>query len=153
MNLSIESHAGFDFVKIGFAERCDKGIVAKFDGKEINWSAAINILDKDFLISEQSVYIVKVEKEIKYIGVYSDTFKSRWLKADRYFWHSENLDNKINELITNGKNVTFWLSIDPYMKKENKKTMNMSLALEYELICYGPNGIQLTKGIIYPKKG
>lgn len=130
MNFEIENYSGFDFVKFGFAEWCDKGIVAKYEGKDIECHAAINVMDNDFLIAEQSVYIVKVKNEIKYVGVYSDTFKSRWLKADRYFWHSENLDNKIDALIREGLEVTFWLSIDPYMKVND----GHSLALEYELI-------------------
>jgi flagellar biogenesis protein FliO len=126
-------HEGYEFVKVGKAQWCEEGIVAKHEGKEQTWHAALSLVDERFLDAEQSVYMVKVDDEITYIGVYTDSFETRWLKAKRYFWHSVNVDDKITALIKQGREVTVWLTTNPYASIDDR-SINVSQSIEYELI-------------------
>ena len=133
-----ENICGFNFVKIGFAYLCDEPLKAKFDGKElIDYKLALKLINNDLLKAEQSTYLVYVEDKLVYVGYYSGSFKTRWLREQNnnlYFWHSDNIDNQVNKLIKDGKSVTVWLSVNPYATTKDNEMVNISKALEDRII-------------------
>ena len=129
---------GFDFVKIGEAYLCDEPLKAKFDGKELeNYKLALKLINNDLLKAEQSTYLVYVEDKLMYVGYYSGSFKTRWLREQNnnlYFWHSDNIDNQVNKLIKDNKSVSVWLSVNPYAKTKDNELVNISKVLEDKII-------------------
>lgn len=145
--------AGFDFIKIGTAERCDTGVKVKQRGSEYQWHLALNLIHDDFADAEQSTYLVYVENDLVYVGEYTSSFAERWLKQRKYFWHSENVDDKVNAQVKDGKNVSVWISVDPYLDGPNGEVINVNKALEQRIIeQYNPPWNSRGKGMINNKK-
>ncbi len=126
--------SGFDFVKIGTAEICEQGVIVKQRGGEYLWNLSLNLINDDFADAEQSAYVVYVESELVYAGQYSKSFADRWLKQRKYFWHSENVDDNVHEHVKNGKDVSVWLSINPYLEGPHGEMINVNKAIEQKII-------------------
>jgi len=129
--------SGFDFIKVGKAIHCDKGIQTTYKGKPLHWHLALDLIHEDFADAEQSTYLVYVDNELVYVGEYSSSFEKRWLKRRRDFWHSDNIDNKVKKLVgdgKNGKDVSVWLSLDPYVIGPNNEMININKAIEQMII-------------------
>jgi hypothetical protein len=145
--------AGFDFIKIGTAERCGTGVKVKQRKKEYQWHLALNLIHDDFADAEQSTYLVYVEDELVYVGEYTSSFAERWLKQRKYFWHSENVDDKVNDHVKNGKKVSVWISVNPYLDGPNGEMINVNKAIEQRIIeQYLPPWNKRGKGVINNKK-
>jgi hypothetical protein len=139
----------FNFVKVGEAYFCDEplkkdnGKPVIFGGKElVDWKLKLKlVVNKKILDAGQSVYLVFKNNDILYVGYYSNSFRQRWWKKQGYFWHGDILDNKVNELVKKGDDISVWLSVDPYEGK-----FNISKLIEDEVIIqYMDNGILLNK--------
>lgn len=133
-----ESGAEYSFVKIGKAFLSDTPLKAKFDGKELeNWRLQLELLvDDTILESEQSCYLVCDDERIIYVGYYSNSFRDRWWKKKGYFWHGEVVDNEVNRLLNadSSKNITVWLSINPYAHTIDGTKINISKFIEDDII-------------------
>ena len=151
--LRLENHLGFEFVLFGKAFRCDQGMQMSGAYGNRMWHAALDVIHPDFLDAEQSVYLVKVDDKLVYVGEYSNTFKARWLKKGRYLWHSDNIDNQVNQLLQQGAEVTVWLSVRPYVMANEGIEINVSKSLELELIkTYQPEWNTVHKGEVFSKR-
>ena len=128
----IETEIGnFEFIKIGTATRNKPPLKAKNISDD--YRLFLELIDNKFLEAGQSVYLILDEQDIIYVGYYSTSFKDRWWKKDGYFWHGDIVDNKIDKLVKKGRNITVWLSIDPYIRN-NDGQFNISKLLEDTLI-------------------
>ena len=127
---------GFEFVKIGQAYWCESGVNVTHQGKKLSWHVALELVDQLFLNAEQSTYLVYVngEQTPVYVGEYSNSFSDRWLRRDKYFWHSDNVDDKVKELVLNGDSITIWLSVEPYAITTEGHSININKAIEQKLI-------------------
>lgn len=142
----IKGHSGaeYSFVKIGKASLSDEPLKAKFNGKELeNWKLKLDLLVNDILNSEQSCYLVCDDDRIIYVGYYSTSFRDRWWKKNGYFWHGEVVDNAVNKLLNNEptKNITVWLSVNPYAYTLDKIKINISKFIEDDIIMSQPDVI------------
>jgi len=151
---------GFDFVKIGEAYLCNEPLKAKFDGKKLeNYKLALKLINNDLLNAEQSAYLVYVEDKLMYVGYYSGSFKARWLREQNnnfYFWHSSNVDDKVNQLLNdnNSISITVWLSLEPYAKTKNNEVVNISKVIEDKIIIEKqPEWNKVGKDLIFNQKG
>lgn len=134
----------YSFVKIGKACLSDtplkkkNGELPKFNGVALeNWCLKLELLvDEKILDAEQSCYLIFDDNEIKYIGYYSNSFKDRWWKKDGYFWHGEIVDKNVNDLLKKNpnKNITVWLSIEPYAYTKKGEPINISKYIEDDII-------------------
>lgn len=133
----------YSFVKIGKAYldtplRNMNGSIPMFNGKELeDWRLKLKLLVNDKILdAEQSCYLICEDEQIKYIGYYSTSFKDRWWKKDGYFWHGEIVDKNVNDLLKENpnKNITVWLSIEPYAYTKDKKEINISKYIEDDII-------------------
>jgi hypothetical protein len=125
----------YEFIKIGQAKLSDMPIVAK--GTSGDYRLIINLIDEKFLHAEQSAYLVYVEDELIYAGYYSGSFQDRWLRKQNgqyYCWHSDKLDDEINALVKKNKNVSVWLTINPYATLKNGEKVNISKFIEDTII-------------------
>lgn len=126
----------YEFIKIGQAKLSERPIKAK--GTSGDYRLIINLIDEKFLHAEQSAYLVYVEDELIYAGYYSGSFQDRWLRKQKgqyYCWHSDKLDDEINALVKKNKNVSVWLTIDPYaILEKNGKKVNISKLIEDTII-------------------
>lgn len=127
---------GYQFVKVATAYFCDEGIHPRFNGEPIHWCVALDVITPEVLSAEQSAYMVLVGEDSSpvYIGQYSQTFERRWLKSKKYVWHSENVDMKIKGALDAGKEVTVWLSLNPYARTIDGRILNVNKAIEQLLI-------------------
>jgi|SRR5690554_5771671 len=134
--MDIRDLEGYQFLKVATACFCEEGIRPIFDGNDIHWRVALDIIFPETLSAEQSVYLVFVgeDSDPVYVGQYSETFEKRWLKAKKYVWHSENVDMKIKGALEAGKEVTVWLSLNPYVKTTDGRVLNVNKAIEQLLI-------------------
>lgn len=128
----IETDIGnFEFIRIGTATREKPALKAKNISDD--YSLFLELEHEKFLEAGQSVYLILDEEDIVYVGYYSTSFKDRWWQKNGYFWHGDVVDNKIDKLVREGKNITVWLSVDPYIKN-NDGQFNISKLLEDTLI-------------------
>jgi len=128
----IETTIGnFEFIKIGTATRNKPPLKAKNISDD--YRLFLELIDNKFLEAGQSVYLILDEKNIIYVGYYSTSFKDRWWEKNGYFWHGDIVDNKIDILVREGRNITVWLSVDPYVRN-NDGQFNISKLLEDTLI-------------------
>ena len=136
MHLEYKEVEGFEFVKIGQAVMSDTPIIAK--GTSGNYKLAFESFHLGFLTAEQSTYLVYEDEDLIYVGYYSGSFKDRWLRKQNdiyYFWHSDNIDDYCNKvLLEKDRNITIWLSVDPYAKTLNDVDVNISKYLEDKII-------------------
>ena len=126
---------GCEFVKIGEATFADTPINAK--GTSGNYRLVLNLIDDKFLNAEQSAYLVYNNDKLVYAGYYSGSFQDRWLRKQNnlyYFWHSDKIDNYVNELVENNGNVSVWLTTYPYATLDNKERVNISKVIEDTII-------------------
>lgn len=136
----------YNFVKIGKAYLSDtplkkkNGELPKFNKENLTWFLKLELLvDEEILNAEQSCYLILDEDQIIYVGYYSNSFRDRWWRKNGYFWHSDKVDNKVNELLTKNpnKNISVWLSINPYVDtiiEEIKINVNISKFIEDDII-------------------
>lgn len=127
---------GFDFIKIGEAYFAEEAL--KASGISDNYKLALKLIDNQFLNAEQSAYLVYEDEKLIYAGYYTGSFQKRWLRIQNekfYFWHSDNIDNYCNNLLKEGnKNISVWLSLKPYAVTFDNKEVNISKAIEDEII-------------------
>ena len=137
MELDLKLVENFLFVKIGKAKIVDIPLKAK--GISNDYKLALELINNELINAEQSAYLVYDDKELIYAGYYSGSFKARWLREQNkqyYFWHSDNVDNEVNKLLLDnkGKNITVWLSVNPYAKTEMNQIANISKVIEDKII-------------------
>ena len=134
--MEIRNVLGFEFIRVGDAYKCTEGIKVTHNKKKFTWDIALKMVHPDFLNAEQSTYLIYVDEQEKpvYVGQYSDTFSDRWLRQGKYFWHSDNIDDKTKELLEGKKSVSVWLSVSPYATSSNGQSLNINKAIEQELI-------------------
>jgi hypothetical protein len=133
------NYFGFEFAKIAVAAITDVKADIKYDGDVLrNWDVVIDFLYSDIEKASQSTYLVIVNDVLKYVGEYSNTFGTRWLKRRSdiwYLWHSEN-DFRIQQLLKtdNPPEISIWLCVDPTLVAPDGEAWNMSMALEQRII-------------------
>ena len=133
MQISIE---GYDFILAGFFYLSHERLETQFNGNDLSWNVAIDLVHPELINAEKSVYLVFKNKETVpvYVGQYTDTFEARWLRNKKYSWHSENVDMKIKEALENGERISIWISLNPYIKTDACVVYNISKEIEEILI-------------------
>ena len=85
--MQYKSVDGFKFVHIANAFLSQQPLNAKFNGRDISWHVALDLLYPEAAEAEQSCYLVYIDNEETpvYVGQYSGVFKDRWLKRENTF--------------------------------------------------------------------
>ncbi len=145
IDITGKSGAKYKFVKIGKAFFADEPLKAKFNGNDLlKWKLKLNLLvDEDILNAEQSAYLILDSDEIIYVGYYSNSLKDRWWKKKGYFWHGEIVDNEVNKRLKENpkKDITLWISINPYAYTEDGIKVNISKFIEDDIIMSREKGL------------
>ncbi|MFT6909443.1 MAG: hypothetical protein ACJAS1_006162 [Oleiphilaceae bacterium] len=132
--MKFKNISGFDFVKVSEAYLSDTALKATFNGKPLDdWKLKLKlVVNESILDAEQSAYLVFKNDDILYVGYFSNSFKKRWWKKKGYFWHGDILDNKVNELVKSGHDVSVWISVNPYFEQFNiSKIIEDSIIMKY----------------------
>lgn len=126
---TIKNIYGFDFLKVGYFYNNDKPLETRNGEK---YHLCINFIDEQMPLLGESAYVVMVGDEIKYVGEYLYNLKDRWLRKDIYSWH--HADKHIPKELDHNRDVTLWVSINPYIKIANDKEINISKSIEQEIL-------------------
>ncbi|MFT6910541.1 MAG: hypothetical protein ACJAS1_007273 [Oleiphilaceae bacterium] len=127
---------GIEFVKVATFDISENPYTFKIDEKEITsrTPTRVNFVNQSFLKAERSTYLVVAgteyrEKDILYVGVYTNSLKQSWLRLNKgsdfnewISWHGDKLDSRINKLLkeTTGMptEVSLWLTVNPYLDSD-----------------------------------
>lgn len=130
LKLTKKMFNGFEFVQIGKSTFFDNPSRRK---TKLPWYLGLELNHSDFAQAGKSAYIVTNQDDILYVGMYSGTFKERWLAGGNYIWHSDNVADNINNLLKAGESCTIWLSVNPFTTV-NGLNINISTDIESHLI-------------------
>jgi len=131
----IKSVYQYDFIKVG-----------RFKKQKPDWSTTENYeysvyLDyerPDVEKIEQTMYLIFIGDQIKYVGEYKHTWWDRCIKRRRctelnYFSHD--MGYSVRDILDGtGEDVTLWFLIDPIMQFQNGPLLNCNRAIELALI-------------------
>lgn len=133
--MQYKSVEGFKFVHIANAFLSQQPLNAKFNGRDISWHVALDLLYPEVAEAEQSCYLVYVDNEEApvYVGQYSGVFKDRWLKKGKYVWHGKH-DDTIKSLLEDKKSLSIWLSVEPYASLADGRKININKEIEQIII-------------------
>lgn len=138
-----KSLLGFEFVKLGHAYLCEEPLKPKgkkageplmYQGKQLDWRVALKLEDERFLRVGESAYLVTLNDELVYVGEYSKTFESRWLRDGRYIWHGDKVDNLIKKALLNNDLVEIWITASPFADIGQGEQINISKAIEHKIL-------------------
>lgn len=126
---------GFKFLHIANAFLSQIPLKATFEGRKIEWNGALDLLYPEVADAEQSCYLVYLDDDVKpvYVGQYTGVFKDRWLKKGKYIWHGKH-DDSIKSALKAGRNVSIWLSVDPYAELPDGRKININKEIEQIII-------------------
>ncbi len=80
----------------------------------------------------EQAYIVTVGDCVVYVGEFSNSLRDRWLKVDNYIWHHK--DHLIYEALTENKEVSLWLTNDPWIELSSGVKINISKSIEHHIL-------------------
>lgn len=129
---------GFEFIKLGDVYLSDTPLKATHNGNTFDWYLSLKATDDRLLDAGESAYLVYFDDELVYIGEYSTTFAKRWLREKKYLWHSDTIDNNAKEAVLQGKQVTVWITKDPYVTTTCGREFNVSKVIEHQLLSMAP---------------
>lgn len=126
---------GFKFLHVANAYLSEVPLKTIFEGRIIEWNAALDLLYPEVADAEQSCYLVYFDNEEKpvYVGQYTGVFKDRWLRKNKYIWHGKH-DDTIKTALEAGKKVSIWLSVDPYAELSDGRKININKEIEQIII-------------------
>jgi hypothetical protein len=126
---------GFKFVHVANAFLSQVPLKTTFEGRNIEWDAALDLLYPEIANAEQSCYLVYFDNEEKpvYVGQYTGVFKDRWLRKNKYIWQGKH-DDSIKSALMAGKHVSIWLSVDPYAELSDGRKVNINKEIEQIII-------------------
>lgn len=126
---------GFKFIHVANAFLSQVPLKATFEGRKIEWDAALDLLYPEVSNAEQSCYLIYFDDEVDpvYVGQYTGLFKDRWLKKDKYIWHGKH-DDSIKSALKAEKRVSIWLSVDPYTELSDGRKININKEIEQIII-------------------
>ena len=124
--------AGFSFIKIGKFYNNEESIPVKYEGKNIDITLSLNLFNDEFKKIGESAYLIFSDNDLMYVGEYSFNLKDRWLRNGEYVWHHK--DRKILDALNENKNVTLWITLNPYIKIDKDFTINISKSIEREVL-------------------
>jgi len=116
--------AGFSFIKIGKFYNNKKPIFVKYEGKDTPITLSLYLINDEFKKIGESAYLIFSDNQLMYVGEYSFNLKDRWLRNGEYVWHHK--DKNISDALNEKKNVTFWITLNPYIKIDKDTTINIS---------------------------
>lgn len=128
----------FEFVKLGDIYLSDIPLKATHKGNSFDWFVSLKPTDDRLLDAEESAYAVYFDDELVYIGEYSSTFSDRWLRGKKYLWHSDNIDNHAKEALQQNKQVTVWITTNPYITGPCGREFNISKIIEHHILKTAP---------------
>lgn len=131
MKLEIKNMYGYDFVKVGTFKLGEVREVT-YRGKRVEIRVVLDLVHPDFKKADESVYILCVNDEPYYVGEYSYNLADRWLRGSGYIWHHK--DDLVEEETKKGNSVTIWIIIDPYRTVGERNTINISKAIEQDIL-------------------
>lgn len=126
---------GFKFLHVANAFLSQVPLKTTFEGRGIEWDAALDLLYPEVANAEQSCYLIYFDNEEKpvYVGQYTGVFKDRWLRKNKYIWHGRH-DDSIKSALKAGKRVSVWLSVDPYTELSDGRKININKEIEQTII-------------------
>lgn len=131
MKLEIKNMYGYDFVKVGnFRSGAVRYI--QYGGKEVPIRVILDLVHPDFKKADESVYILCVNDKPYYVGEYSYNLSERWLRGGGYIWHHK--DELVDEEVAKGNSVDIWIIVDPYRNVGGKDPINISKAIEQDIL-------------------
>jgi hypothetical protein len=127
---------GFKFLHVANAFLSQVPLKATYEGREIEWNAALDLLYPEVADAEQSCYMVyqDAEAEPVYVGQYTGVFTDRWgLRKGKYIWHGKH-DDSIKHALKAGRKISIWLSVDPYVELSDGRKININKEIEQIII-------------------
>lgn len=122
------------FVRIGNAELVEDGKLIPGSNPPRYWFTAWRLVDERFWLAEESVYIIKENGVLIYVGVYGNTLKSRMAVNGRYVWHADKVSDHIKDALHRGADISLWLMENPYYRNAEGNEINASHSLEIHLL-------------------
>jgi hypothetical protein len=124
----------YEFIHVGKFVRTKKPLKVKFDGKQDQVTVELEFVNERVKEISESVYLVTVNSEVKYVGEYSKTLGDRWLKRekDNYIWHSQ--DISISDELRNEHKVLLYLIKNPFISHSNGHELNISKSIEHDIL-------------------
>ena len=125
---NIRTWSGFQFIKSGMFKISDRPYKFK------NWTSelVIDFYDKRYAKADETVYLLISENfEMMYVGEFTYNLEDRWLSKGHVNHH---MYDKIEESINKGHVITIWLAISPYCVVEGCDDLNVSKALEQQIM-------------------
>lgn len=80
----------------------------------------------------EQAYIITVEGIVVYAGEFSNSFRDRWLKIDKYIWHHK--DHLIHQALIEEKEVSLWLTNNPWIETPSGLKLNISKSIEHHIL-------------------
>lgn len=143
----LKKFKGFEFVKVATFDVSENPYTFTNNKKVITWHTPtrVNFINQSFIEAECSTYLVIAgteyrEKDILYVGVYTNNLKKRWLRLNKsdgnkewITWHGDRIDNGLNEILKRPKGkpneISLWLTVNPYLSSDIGP-INISCSIE-----------------------
>lgn len=126
--------SGHKFVKVGEFVKSETPLQITFEGKPSVVSVELKLYQEDFRKIGESVYMVTVNARPVYVGEYSGTLESRWLKNGKgsYIWHNRDVD--IVREVDQGNKLDFYLARDVFALTSTGKRVNIAKSIEHDIL-------------------
>jgi hypothetical protein len=121
----------YEFVKVGQFVKSKAPLKVRFEGKDDEVTIELQLYHEDIKKVGECVYLVTVDGVPMYVGEYSRTLESRWLRSGNYIWHNKDL--LIIEEVNSGKRVDFYLAKNVYVMI-NGREINISKSIEHDIL-------------------
>ncbi|WP_039926872.1 hypothetical protein [Alcanivorax sp. DG881] len=121
----------YEFVKVGRFVKSKTPLKVRFEGKDDEVTMELELCHEDIKKVGECVYLVTVDGVPVYVGEYSRTLESRWLRSGNYIWHNKDL--LIVEEVNSGRRVDFYLAKNVYVMI-NEREVNISKSIEHDIL-------------------
>jgi hypothetical protein len=81
----------YEFVNVGQFVKSKAPLNVRFEGKDDEVTIELQLYHEDIKKVGECVYLVAVDGVPMYVGEYSRTLESRWLRSGNYIWHNKDL--------------------------------------------------------------
>lgn len=124
----IHTYSGFQFIKSGDFKPSDN----PYKFKDWTSKLVIDLYDERYAKADETAYLLMSDNlEIMYVGEFTYNLEDRWLSKGHVNHH---MYDKIEDAISKGINISIWLAISPYFEVSDYGEINISKALEHQIM-------------------
>jgi hypothetical protein len=121
------SVSGFEFIKAG------EFLISEQPYQFKDWTSklVLKLYDERYEKAEETVYLLTSEDQILYVGEFTYNLKDRWISKNHVNHH---MYDNIEKFVVTGKTIFFWLAISPFCEIPEYGELNVSKALEQQVM-------------------